>query len=223
MQYLYHEKASNSSIVLSGDVHRYIFKIRRHKLGDIIALRDIKSEEIYLHKIISIDKKEAHLSLQETQMMPIGAKKELHIGWCIIEPKNIEKVLPILNESGVSKITFIHCKRSQQNFKLDLERLERILLSSSQQCGRSRMMKLDEVGSLKEFITLYPKSSMLNFSRNNIEEHKESIDTIVVGCEGGFASDEIAFFDAQKVVGFDTPLILKSESAVCAVALKLII
>ncbi len=223
MQYLYHEKASNSSIVLSGDAHRYIFKIRRHKLGDIIALRDIKSEEIYLHKIISIDKKEANLSLQETQMMPIGAKKELHIGWCIIEPKNIEKVLPILNEAGVSKITFIHCKRSQQNFKLDLERLERILLSSSQQCGRSRMMELDEVGSLKEFITLYPKSSMLNFSRNNIEEHKESIDTIVVGCEGGFASDEIAFFDAQKVVGFDTPLILKSESAVCAVALKLII
>ncbi len=222
MQYLYHEKASSSSIVLSGDAHRYIFKIRRHKLGDTIALRDLKSEEIYLHKIISIDKKEAHLSLQETQMMPIGAKKELHIGWCIIEPKNIEKVLPILNEAGVSKITFIHCKRSQQNFKLDLERLERILLSSSQQCGRSRMMKLDEVKSLKEFITLYPKSSMLNFSHNNIEEHKD-IDTIVVGCEGGFTSDEIAFFDAQKVVGFDTPLILKSESAVCAVALKLII
>lgn len=223
MQYLYHEKAPNSSIILNGDAHRYIFKIRRHKLGDTIALRDLKSEEIYLHKIILIDKKEAHLALQERQIMPIGAKKELHIGWCIVEIKNIEKVLPILNEAGVAKITFIHCKRSQQNFKLDLERLERILLSSSQQCGRSRMMELDEMESLKEFITLNPKSYMLNFSQNNIEEHKENIDTIVIGCEGGFTSDEIALLDAKKVVGFDAPLILKSESAVCAVALKLII
>jgi 16S rRNA (uracil1498-N3)-methyltransferase len=223
MQYLYHEKAAHSSIVLSGDAHRYIFKVRRHKLGDIIALRDIESEDVYLHKIVSIDKKEAYLELKERQTISIGAKKELHIGWCVVEAKNIEKVLPILNEAGVSKITFIQCRRSQQNFKLDLERLERILLSSSQQCGRSQMMKLSEMGSLKDFIIAYPQSFMLNFSQNNIEAYKENIDTIVVGCEGGFTGDECAFFDEQKVVGFDTPLILKSESAVCAVASKILL
>ncbi|MBN2767668.1 MAG: 16S rRNA (uracil(1498)-N(3))-methyltransferase [Campylobacterales bacterium] len=223
MQYIYHENAAQSSLILNGDMHRYIFKVRRHKLGEIIALRDFKSEDIYLHKIVAIDKKEACLELQNTQIMPIYAKKELHIGWCIVEPKNIEKVLPILNEAGVSKVTFIQCKRSQQNFKLDLERLERILLNSSQQCGRSRMMEFGEIGSLQEFITLYPQSYILNFSQNNIEEHKESIDTIVIGCEGGFMSDEIALFDMQKVVGFDTPLILKSESAVCAVAFKILL
>ena len=223
MQYLYHEAASKSSVLLNGDAHRYIFKVRRHKVGDIIALRDLKNEHIYLHKIISIDKKEAYLELQESKIMPVHTAKELHVGWCVIEPKNMEKVLPSLNEIGVAKITFIHCARSQQNFRLDKERLQRILQNSSQQCGRSRMMEIDEAKSLKDFIKVNPQSFLLNFSKENIASRQEEISTIVIGCEGGFTSDEIALFDAKRVIGLDTPLILKSESAVCAIAAKLIL
>ena len=50
-----------------------------------------------------------------------------------------------------------------------------------------------------------------------------SIDTIVVGCEGGMTEDEVALFAPQRVIGFDTPLVLKSESAVCAVASKVLL
>ncbi|KIM03703.1 MAG: 16S rRNA methyltransferase, partial [Sulfurovum sp. AS07-7] len=67
-----------------------------------------------------------------------------------------------------------------------------------------------------------PKSYMLNFSQNHISELND-IETIVIGCEGGFTEKEIALFDESKIVGFDTPLILKSESAVCAVASKILI
>jgi 16S rRNA (uracil1498-N3)-methyltransferase len=222
MQYLYHENSGQSELVLNGDEHHYVFKVRRHRQNEIIALRNLKDDTLYLYKIVSIDKKEAFLELVEEKNLQITAKKELHIGWCMIEPKNIEKVLPSLNEMGVSKITFILCTRSQQNNKIDLERLHRIVLNSSQQCGRSRMMEFDTIDSIKEFLSQNPNSYMLNFSQNHISELND-IETIVIGCEGGFTDKEIVLFDKTKIVGFDTPLILKSESAVCAVASKILI
>ncbi len=222
MQYLFEGKSGEKNIILTGDSHHYIFKVRRHRQNEIIALRNLQDDTLYLYKISSINKKKAFLELVEEKDLQITAKKELHIGWCLIEPKNIEKVLPSLNEIGVSKITFILCARSQQNNKIDIQRLQRIMLNSSQQCGRSRMMEFDIMGSLKEFLSQNPKSYMLNFSQNHISELND-IETIVIGCEGGFTEKEIALFDESKIVGFDTPLILKSESAVCAVASKILI
>ncbi|NOZ90056.1 MAG: 16S rRNA (uracil(1498)-N(3))-methyltransferase [Epsilonproteobacteria bacterium] len=216
MQYLYHKESSIPTITLRGDEHRYIFKVRRHKEGETIALRNLEDSTIYYYKIVSMDKKEANLLLQDSKELTIKAKRELHIGWCIIEPKNIEKVLPTLNELGVASISFIYCKRSQKNFKLDFKRLEKILLNSSQQSGRSEMMRLEVVDNLESFLKLYPDSVALNFS-DNILKAQDSIDSIVIGCEGGFTDSEIELF-GDKIVGLDTTMVLKSESATCAVA-----
>jgi 16S rRNA (uracil1498-N3)-methyltransferase len=222
MQYLYSSDAKVPLITLSGDEHRYIFKVRRHRVGDVIAIRNLQDDYIYHYHITHIDKKSAILELQDSQKLTIKSSHFLHIGWCVIDTKNIEKVLPSLNEMGVSKISFIYCKRSQKSFKIDFKRLEKILLNSSQQCGRSVMMELDVVDSLQRFVEIYPDAKMLNFSQDNFVQ-KDNIDTIVVGCEGGFSDDEVALFDSQKIVGFNTPLILKSESAVCAISSKVLL
>ena len=158
MQYLYHKDSATPTLQLKGDEHRYIFKVRRHRKGEIIALRNLKDNNIYLYKIDTLDKKEAHLVLEESKELIVKAKKRLHIGWCIIEPKNIEKVLPTLNEMGVASISFIYCQRSQKSFKLDFRRLEKILLNSSQQCGRSEIMRLEVVDSLDKFLEIYPNA-----------------------------------------------------------------
>jgi len=224
MQYLYHEHAGDATLELQGDAHHYIFKVRRHRVNDAIALRDLKNDTIYMYRIVDMDKKQAHLALTEERNLPIKAKRDLHIGWCTIEPKNIEKVLPILNEMGVAHITFIHCDRSQQNFKIDFERLERILLNSSQQCGRSDKMKLELGGNLKEFLSSHPEALMLNFSDKSLSDIDLADNmTFVIGCEGGFSDKEVKLMPSDRIVGLDTPLILRSESAVCAVASKMLV
>jgi len=222
MQYLYSPNAKEYTLTLKGDEHRYIFKVRRHRVDDVIALRNLQDDYIYYYHITHIDKKSAILELQDSQKLTIKSSHFLHIGWCVIDAKNIEKVLPSLNEMGVSKISFIYCKRSQKSFKIDFKRLEKILLNSSQQCGRSVMMEFEVIDSLDKFIKMYPDAKMLNFSPNNFVQ-KDNVDTIVVGCEGGFSDDEVALFDSQQIVGFDTLLILKSESAVCAIASKVLL
>ena len=222
MQYLHHKEAGEESLLLKDDAHRYIFKVRRHRKGESIALRNLQDETIYYYKIAQLDKKEAYLLLENSETLAIKAKKKLHIGWCVIDPKSIEKLLPTLNEIGVESITFIYCKRSQKSFKLDFTRFEKILLNSSQQSGRSEMMRLDVVESLELFVEQYPNSVALNFSDNFLENGSD-IETIVVGCEGGFSDDEISMFDKEHTVGLDSPLILKSESAVCAVACRVLL
>jgi len=222
MLYLYQKEAGQPQLTLQGDEHRYIFKVRRHKVEDTLYLRNLEDGLLHRYRITYMDKHSVILELQESQTLEVKAKVALHIGWCMIDPKNIEKVLPSLNEMGVEKITFIYCARSQKSFKPDFKRWEKILLNSSQQSGRSVMMQLNTAQSLEAFIAENPQSYLLNFSEQTLTS-QGTVDTIVVGCEGGMTEDEVALFTPERVVGFDTPLVLKSESAVCAVAAKILL
>ena len=222
MLYLYHKEAGLPQLTLTGDEHRYIFKVRRHKLNDILYLRNLEDGLLHQYEVTFLDKRSVILEHKQSRKLKVKSTQSLHIGWCLIDPKNIEKVLPSLNEMGVEKITFIYCKRSQKSFKLDFKRLEKILLNSSQQSGRSEMMQLELAEDLASFIAKNPQSKMLNFSENNFVLDAV-FDTIVIGCEGGFHEEEVALFEAKNIVGFNTPLVLKSESAACAVASKVLL
>lgn len=222
MLYLYNKEAGSTQLKLDGDEHRYIFKVRRHQVDDTIYLRNLKDDFLHRYKILHIDKKSSILALKDSTKHDVRAKQSLHLAWCIIDPKSIEKILPSLNEMGVEKITFIYCKRSQKSFKLDFQRLEKILLNSSQQSGRSQMMTLGLSDSLELFLKDYPFAKMLNFSEDNFIPIA-NIDTVVIGCEGGFHEKEVALFKPENIIGFDTPLVLKSESSACAVASKILL
>jgi len=222
VQYLYHKEAGVPQLLLVGDEHRYIFKVRRHRTGETLYLRNLNNSNVYTYIIDSIDKKEASLQLVEEQELSVSAKRNLHIGWCLIDPKSIEKVLPTLNEMGVYKISFIYCERSQKSFKIDLKRWEKIVLNSSQQCGRSQMMILELYDDLQDYLRDYPQSYLLNFSDTTLSS-SNSVESIVIGCEGGVTERELSFFTQEYIIGLDTPLILKSESATCAVASKILL
>ena len=222
MVYLYHEDAGKAELTLKGDMHRYIFKVRRQKVEDTLHLRTLQDDFIHSYTISYLDKSTAVLSLTQSKEFYCGARVPLHIAWCVIDPKSVEKVLPSLNEMGVEKITFLYCQRSQKSFKLDFKRFEKILLSSSQQSGRSKLMVLEMGTTLPAFLEAHPKSKMLNFSPNLVSD-TTPIETIVIGCEGGFSAEEVALFAAKDIIGLDTPLVLKSESAVCAVASQVLL
>jgi 16S rRNA (uracil1498-N3)-methyltransferase len=75
---------------------------------------------------------------------------------------------------------------------------------------------------LISFLEEHQEAVMLNFSEQILSEGAD-MGVFVVGCEGGFTAEEVALFDSKKIMGLNTPLILKSESAVCAVASKLLL
>ena len=219
MQFLYFTNPT-SQIVITGNEYKYLFKVRRIKKNELINIRSLKDDYLYRYKIDEVNKKEAILSLVEKKYFSNKPKNFLHLAWCIIEPKNIEKMLPCLNEIGVSKISFIYCDFSQKNFKLKLERLEKILINSSMQCGRSNIIELEIINSSTEFFKKYPNFTALDFNGEKIECNYKPKNPIFIGPEGGFSKQEKKEFKKIiKLRGF----VLRSESAVCAISSKILL
>lgn len=223
MRFLFDDDAGKEQLFLKGEPFKYIVKVRRHKVGDELGFRKHASSEIlYRYKIVDIDGRSATLELITAAFEQVTATKKLHIGWCVVDSKSVEKVLPLLNELGVSKITFIYCDRSQKNFKPDFKRYERILESSMQQCGRSEMMLFDEMKNVAAFIKENPETVVFDFCDDVLQEGS-GIHTVLIGSEGGLSEAERALLKEQRIVRLDTPMILRSETAVTAIASKILL
>jgi len=222
MQFTFHIQAGVETLKIDGDLHKYLFKVRRHNKENNLFFRNMIDDKLYEYEVVHINRRDTVVKLVNVINKPIKPKKELHIGWCLIDIKNIEKMLPSLNELGVTKITFIRCQYSQNNIKINYDKLDKILINSSGQCGRSDKIIFDEIKDLKSFKDKYPDCFVFNFTKNSINSIN-TIKTIVVGCEGGFSQDEISMFNSSKVVGIDSDLILRSETAIVTIASKIIL
>jgi len=220
MKFILSADAGKPQLRLSGDEYKYVVKVRRHVIGDVIAFRNRTDlTEEYRYILECTDGRHATFVLESQCNLPCESAKTLHIGWCVIDPKTVEKVLPMLTEMGVTKITFIQCHRSQRNFRFDYERFERIMESSIMQCGRTSFIEFGESASLSEFLSGYPDSVILDFGGEALNRD-EVYETVIIGCEGGFHESERSLFAKHRVRHFSSPMILRSESAAVAVAAR---
>ncbi len=223
MIFIFHESAGNEVLTLDGELFKYLVKVRRHHEGDRIDFRTEKSPHmLHCYSIEHIEAKALRLRLLHSSEHVVKAAKSLHILWCVIDAKSIEKVLPTLTELGVAKISFVDCERSQRNFKLDFRRFGRIVNASMQQCGRSEFMELERFESLQAALSCYTDLVYLDFCDTPLKEIP-NIETVLVGCEGGFSKSERTLLASQRCFRLDTPMVLRSESAVCAAASKILL
>ena len=223
MQFTYDEFCGKDILEIKDEVYNYLIKARRHKIDDEIYFRNLKDNNIYLYKLNFIDKKKAVLNLISSEEKIVLNDNKLHLGWCVVDPKTIEKYIASLNEMGVDKITFIYADYSQKNFKINIEKLEKILINSSTQCGRSNIIKLEVSKNLEQFIKENENVYFLDFSTVCIDNKKDEIKTLVIGCEGGFSKNEREKFNKDFVVGFNSNLILRSETAITSAGAKILL
>ncbi|MEA1913818.1 MAG: 16S rRNA (uracil(1498)-N(3))-methyltransferase [Campylobacterota bacterium] len=224
MQYIFHKESGKDQLIIENELYKYIVKVRRKDIGHTVYFRNLSDANLYHYKIHSIDRRKILLQLILHEDKRIVHSHSLHIGWCVVDPKTVEKTLTSLNEMGVDKITFIYCEYSQQSFKPNFDRLEKILINSSQQCGRSSLLKLNSVESLEQFKHEYPESFFIDFSQNRYESFsKMNLQTIVIGPEGGFCEEERKQFNEKNTIGFDTQTVLKSETAVLGICAKILL
>ena len=223
MQFTYEEFCGRDILEIKDEVYNYLIKARRHKIDDEIYFRNLKDNNIYLYKINLIDKKKAILNLISAEEKILLNNKNLHLGWCVVDPKTVEKFITSLNEMGVDKITFIYADYSQKNFKINIEKLEKILINSSCQCGRSNIIKLEVCKNLEQFMKENSDVYFLDFSTLCVDDKKDEIKTLVIGCEGGFSKNERDKFNKDFVVGFNSNLILRSETAIISAGAKILL
>jgi len=223
MIYLLVDEQLDEQLIIKGENFKYLVKVRRHSEGDSLLFRSRKNiEELVKYKVISIENRAMNLEKISSVYQRVEARKKLHIAWCVIDPKSVEKVLPSLSEIGVSQISFIFCDRSQKNFKHDLKRFDRILETSMQQSGRTSKIVFDQYKSIKDFLEKFPDTKVFDFSDKTLDDVSD-VQRVLIGCEGGFSENERTFLKSFDVCKFDTDLVLRSESAVLAIASKILL
>lgn len=223
MIYILNDDSGKETLHVKGELYKYLVKVRRHCEGDELNFRSRENIKI-LHKyrVVHVEPRALELSLISSNIDEVKSEKSLHVAWCVIDSKSIEKVLPSLCEIGVDKISFISCDRSQKNFKIDFKRFERIIEASMQQSGRTSFVEFDMYKNIKDFIKDFPDTKVFDFCDNTLQNSAD-FETVLIGCEGGFSKDEKELLYSLEVFKLDTPMVLRSESAVMAVASKILL
>ncbi|MDR2789412.1 MAG: 16S rRNA (uracil(1498)-N(3))-methyltransferase [Campylobacteraceae bacterium] len=223
MQFLYHDKAGEERIVIEGESFAHLFKSRRSDTKKPLKVRNLRDDFLYLYEVASINRREAECIFSAKSLSQKKHAKPFRLAWSAVEPKTVEKTLPFLNEAGVKKIIFVYTQFSQRSFAIDFARLKRIAINSCEQCGRYDMMEFEEIKSLEEFMRKYENFAVVDFSENRLCDIKNSPDTWLVGCEGGFSEHERKILKNRPTIGFKSDNILKSESAVMAICAKILL
>lgn len=218
MGFIYDENAKEHCICVEQNAYKHL-KARRIKQNDIVNFSNLLDGCIYEYELVELNKKNATFMLKNS-FKTNEQQSDFQLAWSVVDPLVIEKTLPILNEMGLSKIAFIYAQYSQKNFKIDYKRLKRILINSSEQCGRNNFMQFEEYQSIEEYLKTYPQSFILDFNGTSDIDHAKSV---IIGCEGGFSKNERELFGSDKVVGLKANYTLRSQTAaICCVSKKLL-
>ncbi len=221
MRFIYDKNAGSANLVVDSKAFHHIFNVRRKNAqnalenGEIFDFANLNDSAIHRYKIVAVNKKSAEFNLVDSSYIAQDSPKT-HIIQAVIS--DFDKILPFLNELFVEKISLFYADFSQKNLKINLERLDSILISSSMQCGRLSKMQIEVFNSLDEVIRTYSDLVVLDFGAKC--EDLRNLNRFIIGAEGGFSQRERKLFiDSQiRTTSLNHALILRAQSASIFVA-----
>lgn len=215
MQFLYQIEAGKQELTLEDEAFHYVFNVRRKKAdNNHLTLANMQDSTLYKYRILKVEKKKALLDLIDSNTIE-QTSKNTHIIQSIIDMNEFYKTLPYLNELFVEKITFFYSDFSQRNEKINIEKLNKILINSSMQCGRMSIMKLEILNNLQEVLDCNKDAIVLDFNANQC--NIKSYNSFIIGPEGGFSKNEKEVLK-DRSFGINNPLIMRSKTAAIFVA-----
>ncbi len=193
----------NNISVVGDEIHH--INVLRHKKGDLIKINKyiVKIEELDAHHLSGIiddieeSKHENAVALSLYQSY-IKADKMEYVVQKAVE-LGINKIVPFLSKNCVVKL-------DNNDKSKKIERLNKISLEASKQCGRDDVVKINSIFNIKE--DAFKKELLTNDyiilayenSNNNLKEILKNVSSkanskisigIVIGPEGGFDKSDI--------------------------------
>jgi 16S rRNA (uracil1498-N3)-methyltransferase len=149
----------------------------------------------------------------------------------MIKKDNFELVTQKVTEIGVTHIIPILCEHSEKK-KLNMERLNKIVLEASEQSGRGDIPTVHDIQTLEEVfqkgilpqekIVLHPEGKTLKKYFEGLNQVKSF--AVFVGPEGGFSPKEIELLNSYNVPAVTLgSQILRAETAAIAISSLLIL
>jgi 16S rRNA (uracil1498-N3)-methyltransferase len=191
----YTEIIENEICVLNSEESKHCIGVLRHRIGDIVDVFS-SAGEIYTAKIINDSQKKCVLNIIDSR--PVYKRPEfLHVA--IAPTKNIDRFEWFVEkavETGIEEITPVVSEHSERK-TLNLERMEKIIVSAMKQSLNLNFPKINQVVEFKDFIRLksaetkciaYCEEKTISFSET-IVSGKPTL--TMIGPEGDFTKQEI--------------------------------
>ena len=192
---LFYSSIIEKTVNITSEENKHLVKVLRKKINDQIHLIDGKGY-LYTGRIIKQDKNNSEVEIIKKEKKEKNHNYYLHIA--ISPTKNasrFEWFLEKATEIGIDEITPILSQRSERK-KINIDRCERILISSIKQSLKFHLPKLNDPISYNDFIK--QKINGNKFIAHCLETKKEKLSnsinkicTILIGPEGDFTEEEI--------------------------------
>lgn len=223
-------KINDKSISVIGEEVHHI-NVLRHKVGDKILVNE------YIVKIEKIDNNELFGTIEEIEKKDCNDNISIKLYQSYIKSDKMEFVVQKAVELGVNSIIPMltkNCvvKLENKDKQKKLDRLNKISIEASKQCGRSDIANVEEIIDIKEkdlFISSL-KQNDINIlayekSNNSLKETLESAKKeysnkkisigVIIGPEGGFDKTDIEILNKVNNI-YEVSLgkrILRAETA----------
>lgn len=189
--------------VLIGDapsVRHITGPLRRHK-GDELAIRI--GEQGYRARIMDIRAGRIMLEVIDEETLYDRSGRTVHLGLCLVDPKDFDDVLRPLTELGVADIIPVVSQRSRARpiTPARHSRWRSIVLEAVKQCERRTVPVIHEPVRLETLVLRVSRSwSRRLFAHKDGEPvlcaQDERDVGIVIGPEGGFTGEEVLMLEA---------------------------
>jgi 16S rRNA (uracil1498-N3)-methyltransferase len=216
---------NNKAVTLDFEQTRHLRDVLRLRQAEKVQVFDGEGKE-FSSEIETIGKKETLLKVIE-EVFPAAPESnlDLTLAVALLKGEKFELVVQKAVELGVTKIIPLNTKRADVKFssaEKKLERWRKIVLDATKQCGRARLMKIDEPLDFEKFLKTTVGKRILFAERNGesfsrIETNQKMI--AVIGSEGGWEDTEIETARANdfQIVTLNGR-ILRAETAAISIA-----
>jgi 16S rRNA (uracil1498-N3)-methyltransferase len=212
---------SESNVTLDPEETRHLRDVLRLKIADEVRVFNGEGKEFHC-KIGEIWKKSSNLTILK-EVTPISPESNLDLilAVALLKGDKLDLVVQKAVELGVTKFVPISTVRSDAK-AVRLDRLQRIALEATKQCGRAKLMQIIDLIEFNKFAQAAEGERILfaEKSGGKLETAKsgEKI-TASIGPEGGWEESEIEF---ARDNGFQIVTlggrILRAETAAISIA-----
>lgn len=196
-----------------------ILRVLRMRVGEELVLFDgLGTDKLY--KIIEVEPEAVCLE-HVTDVEPKVSSRHIHLGFSLLKKDKSEWVVQKATELGATHIVPIISDRTEKT-GFDKERMEKIAVEASEQCGRSFLPEISEPRALREVVDEYQANMPVLVADMGSDTWQGSGDTVLVlvGPEGGWSENERALFSERALlhIGLGDYTLRAETAAITAVS-----
>lgn len=214
---------ADTPISLDKDQAHYLKNVMRKKSGDTVRLFNDRDGE-WLASLDFQGKKDTYTTPFELFKPQPENQNATTLIFAPIKKKNLDFLIEKAIELGATKLIPVLTARTE-NRHLKLERLEKHIIEATEQCERLDLASISLPQPLKTVITniTTPIHWAAERSENTLPLSKsQNAETFLIGPEGGFDDDEIAFLETQdhvKAINLGEQILRAETASILCLAL----